>query len=432
MDKNIPIYFDSVIVSAPMQEISSGQSNIGRLKVGVFTKYGNRNGSYITDAVAEQMINSAIEGSTPVVGFFDPSTKQWASHTGPTLANAYGYIESFEGWEPLTDTDGITRDYAIFSVILFTDYFEEAQKILGQHQSMELDVNSITGDWANIDGEDYYVYTTARIIGLCIIGDHEPCFSVSSFFSKQDASYTTQYEKFALLLEDLKERVRKGGETVMDEQNNQEQVISEEVVEFEAAPEVVEESAAEEPVVEETAVEEPAKEETAAEPVVEEFAAEELAAEEPAAVDPVQAALEELKANYNSLQESYNNASNLISQYEADKQSLNEQINALTEDNAALKATLAKYEAEHAAAEAAKKEQLVEKYAKILVGEEEISDIRAQMNNFSYDELEGKLAVLFANQALKEKEEQTAEKIPLVEQPVESQFALLMKKYRKN
>lgn len=54
------------------------------------------------------------------------------------------------------------------------------------------------------------------------------------------------------------------------------------------------------------------------------------------------------------------------------------------------------------------------------------------MNNFSYDELEGKLAVLFANQALKEKEEQTAEKIPLVEQPVESQFALLMKKYRKN
>ena len=56
---------------------------------------------------------------------------------------------------------------------------------------MELDVNSITGDWANIDGEDYYVYTTARIIGLCIIGDHEPCFSVSSFFSKQDASYTT-------------------------------------------------------------------------------------------------------------------------------------------------------------------------------------------------------------------------------------------------
>jgi len=78
-----------------------------------------------------------------VVGFFDPETQTWASHTGPTLANSYGYVENFVGWEPFVDTDGVTRDYAVFSVILFTDYFEEAKKIVGQNQSMELDINSI-------------------------------------------------------------------------------------------------------------------------------------------------------------------------------------------------------------------------------------------------------------------------------------------------
>jgi len=211
MNREIPIYFDSVVVSSPLQEISPTDRNIGRLKVRVFTKYGNRNGSYITEEVAQQLIESATKGSTPVVGFFDPSTESWASHTGPTLANAYGYVESFEGWEPFMDTDGITRDYAVFSVILFTEYFEEAQKILGQNQSMELDINSITGDWANFDGEDYFVYKTARMLGFCIIGNHEPCFSVSSFFSKRDRDYENQYEKFSLLLNDLKEKI-KGGE----------------------------------------------------------------------------------------------------------------------------------------------------------------------------------------------------------------------------
>ena len=135
MDRKIPIYFDSIIAS-PIERISNDNPNLGRLRVGVFTKYGNRNGSYITDAVAEQLIRSATQGETPVVGFFDPETKDWAGHTGPTLASAYGYVEDFLGWEPLTDTDGISRDYAIFSVVVFTKYFEEAPYIDGQNQSM--------------------------------------------------------------------------------------------------------------------------------------------------------------------------------------------------------------------------------------------------------------------------------------------------------
>ena len=134
MDKKIPIYFDTIILDSPIQEISLNGygDNVGnRLKVAVFTKYKNRNGSYITDAYADSLIESATRGDTPVVGFFDPESQSWASHTGPTLANGYGYIENFLGWEPLTDTDGITREYAVFSVVIFTKYYEEAKKIRG-------------------------------------------------------------------------------------------------------------------------------------------------------------------------------------------------------------------------------------------------------------------------------------------------------------
>jgi len=130
MDRKPPIYFDSVIIASPMEPISS-EKNLGRLNVGVFTKYGNRNGSYITDEVAEQLIKSTSNGSTPVVGFFDPETKDWASHTGPTLASAYGYVEGFVGWQPFQDTDGETREYAVFSVVLFTKYFDEANFVVG-------------------------------------------------------------------------------------------------------------------------------------------------------------------------------------------------------------------------------------------------------------------------------------------------------------
>jgi len=132
MKRNIPIYFDNAIIMSPAEPIN-GSSNLNRLKVGVFTKYGNRNGSYITDEVADMLITSATKGDTPVVGFFDPETTGWASHTGPTLASAYGYVEYFDGWQSFTDKDGVTRDYAVFSTVLFTKYFNEANFVIGQN-----------------------------------------------------------------------------------------------------------------------------------------------------------------------------------------------------------------------------------------------------------------------------------------------------------
>ena len=436
MEKQIPIYFDSVIVDSPFQGISESNPNIGRLKVRVFTKYGNRNGSYITEAVANQLIESATQGTTPVVGFFDPETQSWASHSGPTLANGYGYVESFLGWEPFEDTDGVTREYAVFSVVLFTDYYEEAKKIFGQNQSMELDPASIDGDWTMIENQEYFVYTKAKMLGFCVIGEHEPCFSVSSFFSKNDDIYKSQYEKFSSLLFNLKAQVEEaeknneGGEQPMNEFENQE------VVEQVENPQVQEEVqdtfqqvATEEEAVKTEAVEEaPAAEANFEEqPAESEPEVQELVSEEPSEFEALQTQFNELQESYNELQTNYETAQARITELEQFQTSANTELEALRTQNEELQTSLQAYSTQAIEAENNRKNELVKKYEKVMK-EEEISDIKEKANDFSYDELESKLAIAFANKQMAGND---VKKVPLPE-PQESQFALLMKKYRKN
>lgn len=415
MEKKIPIYFDSVVVSSPFTEISESTPDIGRLKVRVFTKYGNRNGSYITEEVANQLIESATNKRTPVIGFFDPQSQTWASHVGPSLANAYGYVESFLGWEPFEDTDGVTRDYAVFSVILFTEYYEEAKKIYGQNQSMELDPKSIDGSWVTIEGEEYYVYTNAKMLGFCVIGEHEPCFSVSSFFSKNDDSYKNQYEKFSSLLSGLEARVEetekkeKGGEQPMDEFKEQEEQVVK-------TPEVENENGSEDLKDPNFQVEENSN--------TEEDAGQQESEKEPSELEVLQQKFNDLQTSYNELQSQYEV---IQSEYENFQTTSNTELETLRTENKKLQASLQTYEQQALEAENIRKEKLIEKYEKV-IKEEEITPIRAAVKDFSYDELESKLAIAFANANITEEE---PKKVPLLEQP-ESQFALLMKKYRKN
>jgi len=442
MKRNIPIYFDNAIIMSPAEPIN-GSSGLNRLKVGVFTKFGNRNGSYITEPVANMMIESATHGDTPVVGFFDPESKGWASHTGPTLASAYGYVEYFDGWQPFTDTDGVERDYAVFSVVLFTKYFNEANFVVGQNQSMELDINSIEGDWANIGEHEYFVYTKAEIMGLCIIGDHEPCFSVSSFFSKNDDTYKSQYEKFSSLLADLKAKVEEAEKQPTEGGEHQmENVVNPEVNEPTPAPETFEQEpesqepeapAAEEPVVEEPATEpeqEPAaEEEPAAEPEAEEPAEEPedeqgLIPEEPLADDPAlhfEAQIAELQNQLTEMTTNYENAQTRIQELEA-------QITSASETEAGLREQIATYEAERTRLEVEKKNSLIEQYATDLT-EEEISPIRENVENFSYEELEGKLAVCYAKKHMAGSADNKVVPLP---DPAVDEFAIFMSKYRKN
>lgn len=437
MNRKIPYTFDCVPVSSlsPIVSGSTNCENIGRMNVGVFTRYGNRNGSYITDQYAEYLISTAPD--RPVVGFFDRESQDWQGHVGPTLASAYGYVDYFVGWQPFTDSDGVEREYAVFSVVLFSDYFEEARHILGKAQSMELDPNSIEGDWADIDDQEYFVYTTGKMAGFCILGDSkEPCFSASAFFEKEDTE-KTQFEKFSSLLFELKAKVEeaeKGGEHQMDENMIQEPVV--------------ETPAEETPVVEESNFEENS---TVTEEVVEEIETEEQpevseetpedepevpAEEQPSEFEVLQNSFNELQENYTTLQNSYNElqaqleeANNRIADFEANAENVRveheNQINALNEQLNTANARIQIYETAAAEAEEARKTELVSSYEKI-ISEEEIAPIKACVADFSYDELESKLAVTFSRNHLKTE----SKKVPLAE-PEESAFAALIKKYKR-
>lgn len=431
MDRQIPFLFDSVMFSSPVAPVSEALPDVGEVKVRVFTKGKNRNGSFITEEVAEQLISSAID--SPVVGFMDNSTKEWSSHTSPLLASAYGYVKEFLGWEPYTDTDGVEREYAVFSVILFNRYYKEASYILNANQSMELDPTTIEGDWASFEDGEYFVYTKASLISCCIIGNHEPCFSVSKFFELNETNKNL-YDSLSSLLFELKQQVEEakkfneGGEQAMDNELNN-------IVEDAATP-IAEEVAVEESQVEfeENSVE---TEETIAaevsnaveehqEEVVFEEAAdadiEEETTEEPS-VD-FEALYNELQVSYNELQNNFNTAQETINNFENERANFQSQIEELN-------ARIADFEAAAQAAENERKNSLVETYETILT-EEEIAPIMAEVNNFSYEELESKFAVLHSRKTINAaKTEETSKKVPLVAEE-ENEFAQFMAKYKKN
>lgn len=452
MDKKIPILFSGSITS-PVS-ISDTNAKVGRAMVKVFTKYANRNGSYITDAVAKQLIDSAP--NCPVVGFFDPQSGDWGTHVGPTLASAYGYVEKFQGWETAQDSDGVDRDYAVFSVILFSDYFDAANNIVGKSQSMELDSNSIDGEWTVVDGNEYFVYSKAKMLGFCVLGDEvEPCFSSSAFFSKEEAG-ETQFEKFSKLLFELKEKVEKleGGETAMDNFENIQETVEEVSTEFEetVVEEVVEENVVEnnndieenasettysmEEVEENTSETTYSVEETTEEEVTETFEQVEETSEEVAdTFEETSETEEEVTVNYealyNELRETHEavvaSHEEIVNTYvatiEENKQTIESLNMALNEANA----RIAEYEAQAENVEQARKNELIEEYNN-QIPEEQMNEIKESVNDFTYEELESKLAVAFAHFTMKKEKEVL--RAP-VNQPEESEFAKLMKNYKR-
>lgn len=158
---------------------------ITKARCRIFYKYGNRNGTYLTDEFAEKLV--ATLPYTPIKGIFDEETDDYTDHgTFRNEGRIYGIVPENPNfaWEPHLDEDGITRIYACSDVYLFTALYSEANIIVERPQSMELYAKNIKGSWQYIDGKRYYVYTDGCFLGLGVLGKEvEPCFEGASFYS---------------------------------------------------------------------------------------------------------------------------------------------------------------------------------------------------------------------------------------------------------
>ena len=156
---------------------------ISKARCRIFYKYGNRNGTYITDEFAEQLLSTIYY--SPVKGIYDGLDYEDHGESRQE-GKIYGVVPENCNmqWEQHLDEDGVTREYACVDVLLFTGLYKEASEIVNKSQSMELYGPSIEGEYQEIDGQKYFVFKKASFLGLQVLGNNvEPCFEGAAFFT---------------------------------------------------------------------------------------------------------------------------------------------------------------------------------------------------------------------------------------------------------
>ena len=368
MDK-IPISFQATITQhTPMEN-----SGFTLCRAKVFYTGLNRNGSYISKEFAENFIKTAI--GCPVVGLWDYEKQDFTDHSISDRKKAYGFIPenpNFAWEETLDYSEEGKHEYATFDIVLWTKAFHEANAIISHPLSMEINPDTINGDFIVVNGNYCFRFVSAEMLGVCVLGyDVEPCFEGASFIDVNDSNEFKrlfQIDKHQALLTYNKNK----GETSMDDEKEKNTPVEEFAVirdddieentseqEFEAAPE---ENAA--PEVENTfdTTEESTEVETTFETKVFNLENNEE---------------NKFKEYIAELEQNNNNFKNKIDELE-------EKIIKLEEQNASLKQYMLNKIKEE-------KEDIVKNYNKILT-EQELNSI--DIDKFSLEDLDDKLAAM--------------------------------------
>ena len=243
MDK-VPINFQATITQhTPMEN-----SGFTLCRARVFYTGLNRNGSYISKEFAESFIKTAI--GCPVVGLWDYEKQDFTDHSISDRKKAYGYIPENPNfsWEEVIDySEEGKHEYATFDIVLWTKAFHEASNIIDHPLSMEINPDTINGDFIVVNGNYCFRFTSAEMLGVCVLGyDVEPCFEGASFIDVNDSNEFKrlfQIDKHQALLTYNKDK----GETSMDDEKEKIAPVEEFTVirdddieeqqDFEAAPE---------------------------------------------------------------------------------------------------------------------------------------------------------------------------------------------------
>ena len=200
----------------------------------------NRNRSYITKEVATEM-SKTLRGA-PIVGYYRQDKEDFADHGEKVTIDdqgikfecmtvPYGFVspdakvwfQKFEDVDDLGNT--VVREYLMTTGFLWTGQFPECKGAVegdGKPHSMELDGNSLNGEWSKNINEDmeFFIINDAVFSKLCILGeDVEPCFEGSSITAPKVSSTFNLDDNFKQtlfnMMQDLKFALEGGQETMV-------------------------------------------------------------------------------------------------------------------------------------------------------------------------------------------------------------------------
>ena len=339
----------------------------------------NRNGSVITKAVAKEMAKS-LPGS-PIVGFYNETSGDFEGHNQiidvsngewkiKDTTQPYGFVDfNAKVWFQKFLDDGVEHEYLMTEGYLWTGQFPEARRVIekGNNQSMELDENTLQGFWSEDDNEGpcFFIINEAIISKLCILGeDVEPCFEGSQITRVQFSFEENMQKKLFNMMEQVKEIIEKGGNSV------EENEVKNPEMEEDEKPEETPEEEQDKPEVENP--EEPEEEGEAQDPEQEETEEEEQPEAEDSEdegennkynLDEIQEYIE-LKANYDKLETQFN-------EMKADYDKLVEFKNN---------------------ADRKEKQAMIDQF--YMLSNEDKKDVIENIDNYSVDEIEAKLSVI--------------------------------------
>ena len=404
---------------------------ISKCEIKVLYTGKNRNRSFISKEVATKMANS-LPG-TPIVGQYFYQTGDFGDHGEEELVIddkglrfikstvPYGFVatDAKVWWQNFVDKDGVEREYLLTEGYLWTGRYPDCKRIIekGNHQSMELDRDSLVGEWSKISGEwskfendehEYFIISDAVFSALCILGEEvEPCFEGANITKKGGIMYSLDRDEFKEkmldFMADLKDALNnlgyEGGKQV---ENLNNPTIETPVVETPEVETVVEPIVEEETVVEEV-VETPesiegaeaAEGEESSEGVEEDFAKkkeedeaneEDSNSEDKKESNSKEEDDKEKKKNY-SLEEVVE-YQELLTKYAE----LEGQFNAITEELNSIKPEYNKLKEKAIEAEEKAKEDMINSF--YMLSEEDKAEVRANKANFSLEDIEAKLSVI--------------------------------------
>lgn len=336
---------------------------------------------------------------SPIVGFYNKENKDFEEHNREIeikdgkfsiidTTKPYGFVsDTAKVWfQKFIDDGEIEREYLVTEGYIWTSAYPEAQRILeqGNNQSMELEKDSMKGYWSGqVNSKDrFFIINEALIEKLCILGENfEPCFEGSQIktqFSLEQEFAELKNTMFKMINE-FKEALNEGGSTAIMENEVIEPVVEETPVEETVVvEEQVEETPAEEFAAQEEKSEDEEKNKDKSDKEESEKSEESSEGKEEEKepkkkeynLDEISEYVD-LKAKYEELQSKY-------SALETEKNSLAEEI-----------APLKSYKLEQ---ERKDKQAMIDTF--YMLSDEDKADVVANIDTYSLDDIEAKLAVI--------------------------------------